>query len=68
LVSTISFSGLERMDYPLAGNNVLKDHSCPTLTFLARAGILRNGALAAVNQDVVPAVETDTSSLSRGAA
>jgi len=30
LVSTISFSGLERMDYSLTGNNVLKDHSWPT--------------------------------------
>jgi len=29
LVSTISFSGLERMDYSLPGNNVLKDHSQP---------------------------------------
>jgi len=29
LVSTISFSGFERMDYSLAGNNVLKDHSQP---------------------------------------
>jgi hypothetical protein len=37
LVSTISFSGLERMDYSLAGNNVLKDHRCPTLAFFARA-------------------------------
>jgi len=27
LVSTISFSGLARMDYSLLGNNVLKDHS-----------------------------------------
>jgi hypothetical protein len=31
LVSTISFSGLERMDYSLAGNNVLKDHSHPLI-------------------------------------
>jgi peptide-methionine (R)-S-oxide reductase len=30
LVSTISFSGLERMDYSLHGNNVLKDHSWPS--------------------------------------
>jgi len=37
LVSTISFSGLERMDYSLAGNNVLKDHRCPILAFFARA-------------------------------
>ncbi|MGA7891631.1 MAG: hypothetical protein WCA49_00265, partial [Candidatus Sulfotelmatobacter sp.] len=29
LVSTISFSGSERMDYSLLGNNVLKDHSQP---------------------------------------
>jgi len=29
LVSTISFSGLARMDYSLLGNNVLKDHSQP---------------------------------------
>jgi len=29
LVSTISFSGLERIDYSLLGNNVLKDHSHP---------------------------------------
>jgi hypothetical protein len=26
LVSTISFSGVARMDYSLLGNNVLKDH------------------------------------------
>lgn len=32
LVSTISFSGLARMDYSLLGNNVLKDHSWPNLT------------------------------------
>ena len=30
LVSTISFSGLARMDNSLLGNNVLKDHRCPT--------------------------------------
>jgi hypothetical protein len=30
LVSTISFSGVSRMDYSLVGNNVLKDHRCPT--------------------------------------
>ena len=29
LVSTISFSGLARMDYSLLGSNVLKDHSHP---------------------------------------
>ena len=29
MVSTISFSGLERMDYSFLGNNVLKDHSQP---------------------------------------
>jgi hypothetical protein len=29
LASTISFSGLARMDYSLLGNNVLKDHSQP---------------------------------------
>ena len=29
LVSTISFSGVARMDYSLLGNNVLKDHSQP---------------------------------------
>jgi hypothetical protein len=34
LVSTISFSGLERMDYSLAGNNVLKDHSQPSFSGL----------------------------------
>ena len=27
LVSTITFSGVARMDYSLLGNNVLKDHS-----------------------------------------
>jgi len=32
LVSTISFSGVARMDYSLLGNNVLKDHSQPALT------------------------------------
>jgi hypothetical protein len=33
LVSTISFSGLARMDYSLLGNNVLKDHSQPLSFF-----------------------------------
>jgi len=35
LVSTISFSGVDRMDYSLLGNNVLKDHSWPTLSLLS---------------------------------
>jgi hypothetical protein len=40
LVSTISFSGLARMDYSLLGNNVLKDHRCPILAFFARVGTM----------------------------
>jgi hypothetical protein len=45
LVSTISFSGLERMDYSLAGNNVLKDHSWPTSCFLVKGGDGKLGGL-----------------------
>jgi hypothetical protein len=40
LVSTISFSGVARMGYSLLGNNVLKDHRCPTLRFV-KGGIGR---------------------------
>jgi len=41
LVSTISFSGVARMDYSLPGNNVLKDHSQPASHTL-REGLLRS--------------------------
>jgi len=51
LVSTISFSGVARMDYSLLGNNVLKDRSWPTFASprlrLARPSRFSTGGLCA---------------------
>jgi len=54
LVSTISFSGSQRMDYSLPGYNVLKDHRWPVQAPLERGFSAANAPSLSANPTLIP--------------